>query len=256
MALNANVYFMPPKTLQPISTPNHFVIKLPKKVAYILVSLVVLAGAGGFYWYNHSSTKTTQAPQLYKYSYSQLSNYTLGGASAGDGMSFSRPVELGGSKDLKAGGTSINFDQSVSKNSQNIDIAKLNATSVTYKTSPQYIKSVAAAITNPQSSSYNTILAPIKQFVAAGVGYNYAVTFSTPVALTTSNFKSNAWSLDFTAKPFNSAINPLLPNMQGKAVFAIGKKTYYYFFVSAVDYNWQANQSVFGQVISSLKIDQ
>ena len=144
-------------------------------------------------------------------------------------------------------------------NNQSFTVAQLAANYVTTSTSVNktYLKSLTAILTNPQSSSYQSVLSPIKQFVASKMG-SYVVSFNTPAALTTSNIASNAWSIGFTAKPVDATNNPYQPNMQGEAVFAIGKKTYYYFFVSAVDYNWQnsANQQVFQQVINSLKIDQ
>lgn len=249
---------MPPNTNQTPSN-SHLVIKLPKKAAFVGLILIILALAGGsFYWQKYySPQKSNQPQQIYKYSYAKLSSYTLTGSAAGRGITFSKPVEFGGPTDTKLKGASITLSQSSNKNNQPITTGKLGAASVAANTSTgAYAKSLNGIITNPQSSSYQNVLSPIKQFVAAGVGFNYEATFDTPVVLTTSNLSANSWSIDFTAKPINPDANPYLPNLQGKAVFAIGKKTYYYFFIAAVDYNWQANQSVFAQVINSLKIDQ
>lgn len=249
---------MPPNTNQ-TSSNSHFVIKLPKNAAFVGLIIIILAlVGGGFYWQKYYSPhKVAQPQQIYKYSYAKLSSYALTGSAAGRGIAFSKPVEFGGSTDIKSKGTSITLTQADTKNNQPIVTGRLGAASVAANgVTSAYTKSLATIITNPQNSSYKNILSPIKQFVAAGVGSNYETTFDTPVVLTTSNLAANSWSIDFTAKPISPDANPYLPDFQGKAVFAIGKKTYYYYFIAAVDYNWQANQSVFAQVINSLKIDQ
>ena len=249
---------MPPRTPQLTTDDSHFVLRIHKKLATGLVILLAVALVGGgiaYHIHYQNSHRTKSVPEYYAYTYSKLSPYKLTGGQAGSGVSFNRPTELGGPSSITIKGKTATASQIMTQNNQPFTVAQFTVAVVPSSTSAGFTKSLGGVVTNSQNPSFNTVLTPIKQFVTTHIGGAYIVTFSTPTTLQTSNLSSNAWSINFTAKPVDSTM-VLLPNLQGEEIFAVGQKTYYYFFIDAVDYNWQANQSVFQQVINSLKIDQ
>jgi len=106
-----------------------------------------------------------------------------------------------------------------------------------------------AYITSFLSDEMNT------SYFAGTNGSNTSVSLSQPKTITTNNLATDTWQFPFTAT------NSGKPNVkvQGEVVFHLGKDTsvyngYDYLMISTVDYNWQPNQSIWQQIVNSLKI--
>ncbi|MDO8591964.1 MAG: hypothetical protein Q7R60_03530 [bacterium] len=229
----------------------------PKTGLAILLAVLVLAGSG-FYLYHQNQLKTKRAAQPYAYTYKTLDSYTLAGEQAGSGMTFSKPVEFAAPTKSAAKTHQVQFSHGPTKDGLLATIAGVAAASVYESTalSASYMKIFEATIVDPKNAGYAALIGPLKDFVNHRLPSIYNTTFSTPKKLSTANLTSNAWEIDFTATVKEADQKSSFPNLQGQEVLVIGQKTFYYFMVNSVDYNWQSNQKIWQQVINSLKIDQ
>lgn len=228
--------------------------KLPTKLLAIAAAVLILAAAGSYYFISYRPNHTNPSA----YTYKTLNTYTLEGGKSGAGISVKKPAELGTSGKSAAKLQQVNFNQSITKNGQNIVIAQLSMASVFVSTPIQadYLKVLNGTITNPKSAGYNTLLTPVKDYVTQRLSSDYDVTFSEPKSLNTANLKSNAWVLNFTATAKKGQDKSKLPDLSGQTVLAIGKSTFYYFMVDATTYNWQGNQKTWQEVVNSIQLDR
>ncbi len=246
---------MPPS--KSTTKKKNFLSKLSTR---LIISLVAIAlAAGGFYLYRAHKNDTAQ---IYAYSYKKLTPYKLSGAKDGSGVSLNMPTEFTTESASKPQLSQTQFSQAMAKNDGSVVIiAHLAIASVYSGTPPSagYLQKFSKTLTDTTSPAYNGTIQPIKDFVNRRLPTaHYNVSFDKTAAFTSDNIKTDAWQLDFTAKTKNPANERNFPPLKGKEILAVGKSTFYYFMVDAIDYNWQSksNQSIWQQVINSLKIDQ
>lgn len=244
----------------PANNPN--VAAAPQKnwpkTGLAILLVLVLAGSG-FYLYHRNQLKTKRAAQPYAYTYKTLNSYTLAGEQAGSGMAFNKPEELKAPTKSAAKTSQASFNQSLSQAGKEVLISNMSVASVPISSPPtaSYLKLLNQNLTNPKSPGYSSSLASLNTFVSQRLSPIYTISLSQAKVFSNSYIKNNAWAVDFTATAKSGVKNaPPSPSLQGEAILAVGKSTFYYYFVDAVDYNWQSNQKIWQEVINSLKIDQ
>lgn len=121
--------------------------------------------------------------------------------------------------------------------------------------SHSYPKLYAQAFSSsPQSQEYKGAVQPVQAFVKSVFPSTFKdITLSQPKAFTSANVKQNTWQFDFTATDKEISYSQ---NWHGKVLYLWGSHAYYYWMVAAVDNNWNSNQSVWQQMLGSIKIDQ
>ncbi len=228
-----------------------------KPIFWLAVVLVLALLGGGYYYWFHKHLSPAERLKKYSYSYSnsKLEQFKLPGSKASQGISFNKPVEFVPVYNLKP--TAIYAELAdYYKASKAIFIGDINVASVDASASPPTpasLQKLSFAITTPLVKNKAFAVAPIQNFVKARLT-QYNVVFSQMNYLVTTNLKANAWYGSFTATPKSDKqnFNPL----QGYIVFGAGKNTYYYFYITANQSNWQANNTVWPKILNSLKIDQ
>lgn len=194
--------------------------------------------------------------QLHKYSYSTLEDYKLPSKLESTTITFKKPVEFTErSKDILGGLSTATFVHVNDKTDPKISVAYMAVSLISSAAptfEPSYTASVDKLLQIHQGKDYEVFIAPLKKYLQNNLPSGLQVDLGPPVALSTGNIKQNAWQADFRAGETAGKYTDL----KGKFVFAIGKRTFYYFMVATVHYNWQSNQAVWQQAIDSIKIDQ
>ncbi len=195
--------------------------------------------------------------QPYRYIYQNLDNYQLLGPKAGNGASFQKPVEFVPQGSLAAIRDQAIFVHNID-NKQKIYAGNEAISAVPVDPAPtaSYLQNLNQAILDPKVTGHQQIVAPLNQFVKDRLNSRYVISFAQPRALITPTIKANAWTIDFDATDKAPKSKTAPTHLKGQAVLAVGKSTYYYFMVTAIDYNWQSNSKVWQQVTNSIKIDQ
>ncbi len=121
---------------------------------------------------------------------------------------------------------------------------------------PSYLKEMNKALLDPKDSRHATYAAALRKFVQDHTGSEYQLNFATPLKFTNPNINSNAWQLDFSYDLNSKSATHLPDKKQGKVILLAGKQTWYYFMLTAIEPNWQTNQDIWQQILSSVKIDQ
>jgi hypothetical protein len=127
--------------------------------------------------------------------------------------------------------------------------------------STDYISSLqkAMAAADPSDSVYAKTSKTITSFVTSGVSPKWQLTLDHPVAFTNPTIKVNAWIFDYNLvnqEAIAAGKDPDANLFQGKLVYAVGKGGEYYLAVNALGSNLQNNQTLFQEILDSLKIDQ
>ncbi|MBI2009275.1 hypothetical protein HYS84_02595 [Candidatus Saccharibacteria bacterium] len=193
--------------------------------------------------------------QLHKYSYSTLEDYKLPSKLQGAAVSFKKPAELKLlDKKETQGLASAYFVHTVSKGDSEFGLTYMAMSSLqsALAASDSYVTSLGQILKDPNNKDYQNMADSFKKFLQAFTPKQLKIEMQALVPLTTTNIKQNAWQANFRAGETAGKY----ADLKGKFVFAVGKRTFYYFMVATADYNWQRNQDVWQQVIDSLKIDQ
>ncbi len=247
----------PPASTKP---KKRFSVKFKKpsrKLAtMVLAAALVIAGAvGGYLLVKNSFGKNGD----YSYTYKDLNAYAMSGTAKGNGISLQKPVELVAAGSPSAGQTQAYLSHTLNKDSQQaVTIAQIFLATVSAGTELQagYKKNINSAVTDPKNVGHEAVTKPIKDFVTQRLNTNLSTTFSDAKAFTATNIKADAWHLTFTATAKDSKNKATVPDISGEVILAIGKTTFYYIALDSLSNNWQSNQSVWQDVINSLKLDQ
>ncbi len=244
--------------------PGHYKLKYLWIVSGLVLIIVALTAALIFTHTRHKSGQSANQP--YRYSYHTLDNYKLDGSKAGSGATLQKPEEFIQQAQPISIHDQMIFVQSIDNNKQKIYAGSIAISSVPVDPAPtaSYLQNLNQAILNPKAAGHQQLVAPLNQFVKDRLNPRFITIFAQPRALATPTIKTNAWLADFTASDSSTINSPsssqnietLPSHLKGQAVLAVGKSAYYYFMVTAVDYNWQSNSKIWPQVINSLKIDQ
>ena len=222
-------------------------------LAVVAVVLVLAIGLGLLY--AHKSKNKQPVIPVIKQTYSQATEYAVTGLTAGTGAIFNKPAEFGNTKSSKL---TANFEETTSNSQgQTVPLAEMAAiaTPLHAPYSATSLASLNKAIL-ASSSTNQTLLLPVQNFVSRNLDKGYTVKFGTIKQFSSSNIKANAWVVGETATPTNAKDQDALPNQQGQVVYAIGQTGYYYLMIMALNDRWTANQSSWQTVFGSLKVDQ
>lgn len=223
------------------------------KRALLFLGLVGLAAvAAGSYGYLklYDSVLRDKTPT---YIYATVEDYKLSGTAEARGMTFKKPAVF---KEASATGNSslqasLAHRKTDSKTGLSHTISVLNATIGTPSGNgpEEAIKLFSAE--GQAGDEYKVLKKSFEQYIKFRVNSKFIGTLGAPKAFTNSTIKSNAWQYDFSA-PADAGEH----SVNGTFVFAVGKSNFYYFSLASLDYNWQANQSSWQQVLDSIKVDQ
>ena len=256
MEVNTNTTNQPPTTGDPaLPAPIHKDKKTTIVTAAVIVLIVLVLGL--IAWALAQNSKNSS-----KFTYSSLNSYTLPGFYKKAGMSFEKPVqvlaanELPDSKDYMV----LVHDKTLTTNNKIITISYMGAYSAYNTMGTQRDQATITAINNAltvsTSPGYQEYRTSLSQFASRVINTRYKLTLGATHAITTPNIKSAAWATDFTGVD-NSPISKYTPTkVQGEEILAVGKNAYYYLVIGSVGNNWNNNQSVWQQVVNSIKIDQ
>lgn len=233
---------------------NDFNTKKPllnrRRLIYIVPALILLAGLGFGLW-----LLLAKDSQPYKYTYTANVNVVLGGAQTGAGASFQRPKEfiLVGKVNKQA----QNLSHDVKYQGHIISVGGLSFSSVPLEKplAAITVEAINDAWKKQAGEIYSSISQLIKDFVKNNAAPRYSVSLTNPQPFTNPNISKNSWQLDINLTD-NDPADGQNQRMTGKAIYAIGQKAIYYYALAAVDYNWQANNSTWQQMLDSIKIDQ
>ena len=132
-------------------------------------------------------------------------------------------------------------------------------TAINFKKPPEFKK--ARESIQPGYSSVSLVDYSEASQTKTGLGYINADVIHNTLASTPDyrqklkkyfNIKDFAWQLNFYTLSDGNRSTVL----QGKVIFLAGEKSFYYFMLSTVGYNWAPNQAIWQQMVDSLKIDQ
>ena len=223
------------------------------------ILLIVIIGAALLAAHNKPTGSTpsqqSSAGNQPAYKYSTLVPAHVSAGSKGTAITFEKPVEF--TPASQAAQIPESFTHKTQSGSLSVLIGDLGATSVSISgnASHSYPKLYAQAFSSsPQSQEYKGAVQPVQAFVKSVFPSTFKyITLSQPKAFTSANIKQNTWQFDFTATDKEISYSQ---NWQGKVLYLWGSHAYYYWMVAAVDNNWNSNQSVWQQMLGSIKIDQ
>lgn len=206
------------------------------KIAAPLVVLIVVA-IGVVYFLQ------AQAKYPAKHTYDRLDSYSL--ADEGTGMSFNKPVEL--KKQFAADGQ-VKLSHMVQDQPASY-VAAANSPIAKPLTDAE-LQDLANSLSNASGAYYLPSTNALRTFAIERVPLGAKINFGEAKQFTGQSIKANAWQFDLQITTKENK------KLTGKAVFVARHQSYYYFMVLAPDYNWEANQTVWDQVLISLKVDQ
>ena len=220
------------------------------------IAVLILSAAGTYgYWQLY---QVWQGGKQYSYTYSKLDDFKLPSVLKGAGISFNKPTEFiqAGDSVVQEGFSAAIFYQPNYATDPKTAIAYLSANSVqsALAASSSYVEQLSSVLNNPSDSRYQTMVGPVKDFLVAATDSSFRIDIGSAKPLQTANLKNNAWEFDFFIQ--NDKNKTKVTPLRGKAILAVGKNSFYYFMVSSVYYNWGPSQSVWQQMIDSIKIDQ
>lgn len=231
-----------------------------KKIAPILAATIVgLAG----YWYliainNNSPTvpiKKFLYGKNYNTIYGDLESVSLQGPQAKTGISFSKPVEFKQtSKIEKSDSVTASYVQ-LNDTGKSIGFLTVSSLVSPLAHDADYKANMANLLAQGSGANYDKFISTFYSFVKASTSSNFNVTLSKPVAFTNPNVKNDAWQFDVKTLSGPNDPNRLTP-LQGKFIVLIGDKSFYYFGLYTLSYNWQSNDLIWAQVEKSIQINQ
>lgn len=249
------------KAVKPnLRSPTVWVAVLALSICLVIVAAILLSKP------SPKQNSNTYLSGTKAYRYSTLVNSNIQGTITS--MEFSHPKEF--TLFPKLGNIQKNVYMHTVKNSQGKTMTLGSivgyATHLVIDGNPPVDLSAMRNSFNSDSSSYQTYAktVSITGFLSNEVTAAYypgvdnsktLVDLGKPFIITTSYLNTDTWQFPFTAQ------NDTSPDqkVQGIIIFHLGKSTsiyngYNYFMLSSQNNNWQPNQPVWHQIISSLKI--
>ncbi len=195
----------------------------------------------------------------YEFTYKNSQLYKVPGTKSGRGITFKKPdvftFNVSGENTDKLRG----FIQPLKdpKAEEVIALSRLKVEIREFPRGPsaQLIKVISDAMNQPNGSKdYETVVLMPHAFAStamqqpgAKMEFSYAKQFTNP------SITSNAWQYDVSVSfPKNGPQK----NHKGKLVYIFGKNSAYFFYISAVESNWDNNSQFFQEIIDSIKINQ
>ena len=200
-----------------------------------------------------------------KESYNTVSTTLVGQT----GLSFSKPSEFQSvdisasdlNKDLITGAYShtVNLEER-----QELTLMSIVASSgggsgsvgnVPYAT---YAYAIEQVLQKSQGNDYEAFEQRLNLYLQSIISPHFEITLASPKPFKNQQITTNAWTLDFTAKPKggSSPSSERAPIVSGRLMVAFGTDTYYYFSVYGSTRNWHSHQQTWAEVFNSVKIDQ
>ncbi len=226
---------MPPQPPQ-IDNRAKRLVKIMKVVVPLIVLIAAVIAAVYFLQFQSKSPA--------KHTYDRLDSYSVV-STEGTGMSFNQPVEL---KEQFATSSQVELLHAVRGKLASY-IAAAYSPTATPMTDAE-LQTLTNSLSNTSDAFYLPSTNALKTFVVDRTPAGAKTNFGDAKPFTSQNIKANVWQFDLQIDIKENK------KLSGKAVFAASKRSYYYFMALAPDYNWQANQAIWQQVINSLKIDQ
>ena len=194
---------------------------------------------------------------LERYNYQKIDSFTLQSKTKNASLEFQKPTEFTQSyQSVELSRSDVLLAHKSSKGDATGTLGYISANIInsSLAANAAYKKELTKQMDNHTGVIYDNFLDSYKQSLAASVPNNYSIEMNSPSSLQTQNIKSSAWVYDFTASSTDSRVNNY--SIDGKFVVAAGQKTFYYFTLASVNYNWNRNQSIWDEVLDSIKIDQ
>lgn len=228
-----------------------------KKVLVSAVTVLIVTGIGALAFFE-AQYYFFIAPKQYHYTYTKLDDYKLGSTPAGYGINFKKPTEFveSGKPEVIAGASETDLYHPNKQTTPTSSMGYIIASSVqsALAGSPTYVKDFSDIVNNPKDKNYSATVKGVNTFLQQSYNKLFKIDLGPAKQLKTANIKDNAWEFDFSIQ--NDQNKHKITPLRGEVVLAIGKRAFYYFTASTVDYNWDANQSTWNQVIDSIQIDQ
>ncbi|MEX2006761.1 MAG: hypothetical protein WD877_01095 [Candidatus Saccharimonadales bacterium] len=228
-------------------------LKLPKSsqvkkhIAIILVIFLIGASITVGIFRSNSKTPTEQTTEAF------LQLYRLTGSGVGNGATFKRPDGFSELKEWKGPDQVLLYQTENNESQRLLGFIALSISNFTEPIPADGLKELNDIMTNSENSFHEDHIMQLEELITRNLGSTFDTTIDIPKKVTLTNIKNHVWGSEFSA---NYIATKTYAPIKGKVILAVGEKTYYYFMVGAVDYNWHANQEVWSRVINSLKIDQ
>lgn len=219
--------------------------KLDKKYLLIPLLILIVAALVLMGWHVHKSNPTSSS-QPAKYAYNSLTGYTTPALPAGQKMTFQKPVEL--TQDTSTAGQ-VTLIHLLSSTTRQALFVSAGTSQLSTPLSSSQISDLSQVLATPGNPYYQAATNAALQFVKARAPTGTNISIANAQSFSNANIKT-AWQFPITIS------DPSNKKLQGKEVYALGSKAYYFFMVVTPDYNWQSNQKVWDQMFASLKIDQ
>lgn len=223
----------------------------------IVLAIVIVLLAGGYLGYSYTHP--------YGASYGKLSTFTLKDDAHHAGMSILKPDQfiwqptagLEGAKIVKQA-AQARFVQSKNISGKQTIIAQmaLNSAFTPPDLKSNNVQLVERLMSDTKDPGHSAVVLPLQNYASNLLNSNiakpvYKLTFDQPSVL---KGLDHAWVVSFQAVAKTPGRNT--PDMQGEVVEVFGKNGQYFMAIDTAKANWQSNQSVWQQVINSLKVDQ
>lgn len=224
--------------------------KISRQNLLISAILIILIGFG-VYFGTHSTNKKSATAQHY----TKTSSLKVDGTKFGSAMTFNVPSEFGAiSQNAKE--SAAFSEMASSKNGAFYPTSEMGAytQALSYPYTNETLQAVNKIILGPEDAAHK-FMKGTQDYVSRAMA-GYTVSLGAAKAYSTANIKSNAWEIDLTATSSDSSKKDTHPDQQGKIVYVIGQKGYYYLYAMTVNNNWTDNQKAWEAVLNSLKIDQ
>lgn len=228
-----------------------------KLVVFLLIGLAVaVAAVGGYQIYKHYNNKPdNKQGRPYSQDYKNLEAYTLDSWQPETAINFKKPPEFKKAREsIQPGYSSVSLVDYSEASQTKTGLGYINADVIhnTLASTPDYRQKLKKYLNEPNSQEYQQFSEPLRQYITDSLpGHPKAVTAEI-APFTNSNIKDFAWQLNFYTLSDGNRSTVL----QGKVIFLAGEKSFYYFMLSTVGYNWAPNQAIWQQMVDSLKIDQ
>jgi hypothetical protein len=237
------------------SNPNPSKEPIAVRIIIILIVILLALVAGIIYWHNRGSGNGRTSSNKYSYRYDKASPYTLTGKSQGAGIILNKPEAFGSSPVAKTD-DSITFVQ-LATSADNKSAVATGFLALRSRLYPKllgitYKESVKKAIQNRSGEEYSNAVLMAEQIEPQVGIYGQKITLGKAKPFTNSNIKNYGWQFDATATDiYNKG-----PIQQGKVIYILGQKAWYYTLLITEKNNWQNNSAFFQKVLDSLNVDQ
>ena len=220
----------------------------------VLILLLTAAGMAGYYQVRLYLNERTVSQSQERYSYREFSQYRLESLLDGADLTLQRPKEFQTvDSRSRQGAAYATLAHKAEVNGKQTSLGLIQASSLqsALAGSESYVAEMAKILGDPKQARHSEYVAPFKAFIVGALPEGMPVKLGEPKRYRGQNLKQ-AWQIDFSVSDPKGRYSPLT----GRFIVAPGAKSFYYFTVESVGYNWQRNASVWDRVVYSVKIDQ